>query len=168
MCRTAAICMTHSCLADLNEHWRERRRNGAVEQTAVLALKADACPRITSICCSSRNGTQFALQGTMKSDGKKPDSHQQPVIREILRYLIEHPGAKDSIDGVIWWWLPRECLKYRDEDVLQALNHLVSRRWVIASRVTKSTVVYGVVAARLGEIRRFLNITAAQDRTNAK
>jgi len=100
----------------------------------------------------------------MSVNGKKTVSHQQPVLRAILQYLVEHPDAKDTIDGVLWWWLPRGCLKYRDEEVQQALNRLVSRRWMVASRITKSTVVYGVVAARLGHIRRFLKMTAAGDR----
>src|SRR5437867_11391200 len=121
------------------------------------------------ICCGPPVACDLLYRAAMMSaNGRKPVSHQQPVLREILQYLVEHPDAKDTIDGVVWWWLPRGCLNYRDEEVRHALNRLVSRRWLVASRITKSTVVYGVVAARLGHIRRFLKITAGRDLRNAR
>lgn len=28
------------------------------------------------------------------------------VATEILQYLVEHPQARDTVEGVLKWWLP--------------------------------------------------------------
>ena len=35
-------------------------------------------------------------------------SEEQEIAREILRHLKKHPEAKDTLDGIVQWWLLRE------------------------------------------------------------
>jgi hypothetical protein len=73
------------------------------------------------------------------------------VITEILRYLIEHPDAKDTVEGIGRWWMP-----HRDEwnrDLIQsALNELVARGWIVRRETTPSHVVYGLDKQHLATI----------------
>lgn len=53
------------------------------------------------------------------------DESVNEIAGEILRYLERHPGAKDTVEGVLRWWL----VEYRYEVALrktrQALERLV-------------------------------------------
>ena len=46
---------------------------------------------------------------------------------EILRYLLEHPEAKDTIDGIADWWLTERRVRQGIAEVEAALRHLVDR-----------------------------------------
>ena len=46
---------------------------------------------------------------------------------EILRYLLEHPEAKDTIDGIADWWLTERRVRQGIVEVEAALGHLVER-----------------------------------------
>lgn len=76
--------------------------------------------------------------------------------REILRYLIEHPGAMDTAEGVRKWWLPRDGVEPGVEEVQAVLNFLVSKGWLIARDTTPSPKIYGVNPDVLENIKKFL------------
>ena len=78
------------------------------------------------------------------------------VIREILCYLIEHPDAKDTIDGILRWWLRKGDVELRKEEVQRAIDELISKRWVVMRETTPSQAVYSVDKQQLPEIRAFL------------
>ena len=76
--------------------------------------------------------------------------------RSILDYLVRHPGAKDTQEGVLNWWIAAPC---RDDGAerlaVEALNKLVAQGWVL-KRETSSQPIYSLNHARLEEIRTFL------------
>ena len=75
------------------------------------------------------------------------------VRRSILDYLVRHPDAKDTREGVINWWIAKPC---RDEGLAaEALEDLVTRGWIL-KRNTASQPIYSLNHARLGEIRDFV------------
>lgn len=76
--------------------------------------------------------------------------------RKILEYLAEHPDAKDTLDGVIQWWLPQTPRRLGPSEVQRALDTLEQQDWITAKR-GPTTILYGVNALRLDEIRKFLN-----------
>ena len=83
--------------------------------------------------------------------------NRQTVIREILRYLVEHPDAKDTLAGIVKWWLPTNHRGWESDVVQEALDLLVARRWLKVRRTISFKKIYGVNKARLEEIRAFLN-----------
>ncbi len=50
-----------------------------------------------------------------------------PVADEILRYLLAHPEAQDTIDGIADWWLTERRVRQGIAEVEVALCHLVDR-----------------------------------------
>ena len=60
---------------------------------------------------------------------------------EILRYLIAHEDARDTIEGIEKWWLPPA--EYGVGDVALALRDLEQQRLIRVWNVPPATPVYG-------------------------
>jgi hypothetical protein len=69
------------------------------------------------------------------------------VIAEMIeRYVMEHPLAADTPEGIRSWWIANEC-QASLEDVQMALDHLVESRCLSRVVLTDGTVIY----ARAGQ-----------------
>ncbi|ODT45476.1 MAG: hypothetical protein ABS70_03125 [Nitrospira sp. SCN 59-13] len=81
------------------------------------------------------------------------ESQDAGITYSILDYLVRHPGAKDTRDGVINWWIAKPC---PDERLaIEALEALVARGWIL-KRATSGQPIYSLNQARLNEIREFV------------
>jgi hypothetical protein len=49
----------------------------------------------------------------------------------ILSYLLEHPDAEDTVEGIVGWWLLKEEVKRRTSDVQEALQDLIEHDLVL-------------------------------------
>ena len=78
------------------------------------------------------------------------------VVLHILHYLTEHPDAKDTIQGILRWWLPKYPVEHRKEEVREAVDVLVARGWVIKRQLTSPRSIYGMNKDKLEEIKAFL------------
>ena len=78
------------------------------------------------------------------------------LAQKILQYLMEHPEAKDTIEGISRWWLDHPVDKAR-EDIQATLNWLVARGWMNARTTSPSENFYGLCQERREEIKTFLN-----------
>jgi hypothetical protein len=78
------------------------------------------------------------------------------MIRHILQYLIAHPEAKDTLRGIIRWWLPGDFRAWEAGEVQEALDALVTRGWLTWRGITPSQSLYGMNREKLEEIERFL------------
>jgi hypothetical protein len=78
------------------------------------------------------------------------------LIRHLLRYLLEHPGAKDTLQGILQWWLPRGRGERGEEEVQEALDELVARGWLTRRQPPPSQTLYGVNREKLEEIKAFV------------
>jgi hypothetical protein len=80
----------------------------------------------------------------------------EEVAREILQYLIDHPDAKDTIEGIRKWWRPKGQPEWRQDEVQQGLHSLVSRGWLAVRNLSPSQKVYGLNKQWIKEIREYL------------
>jgi hypothetical protein len=78
------------------------------------------------------------------------------IVRHILQYLIAHPDAKDTLRGIIRWWLPGDFEAWEAGEVQEALDALVTRGWLTWRRITPSQSLYGMNREKLEEIGQFL------------
>jgi hypothetical protein len=64
------------------------------------------------------------------------------VTEEVLLYLDRHPGAADSLEGIVQWWLPQQRYETERERIEAAVEVLVQKGLLVKRRLVDGTVVY--------------------------
>lgn len=105
---------------------------------------------------NAATGMLFALLIWNHGEGGAAMDEKGAMIRKILQYLIEHPEAMDTTEGVRKWWLSRDGVEPETKEVREALDSLVSKNWLIARETTPSPKIYGMNPDCLEEIKNFL------------
>ncbi len=90
----------------------------------------------------------------MKEEG--PSESLMAAAREILSYLVEHPDAKDTTEGIMNWWLSKGDTERERDEVQKAIDFLVAKGWLVMREIADSKKIYGVEMGRLGEIETYL------------
>jgi hypothetical protein len=54
----------------------------------------------------------------------RPTEHDDRIQQELLGYLLDNPGAMDTLEGIVTWWLPRHEARVGTEPVARALERL--------------------------------------------
>lgn len=78
------------------------------------------------------------------------------VIRTILRHLVEHPDAKDTLEGIVRWWGKPLSRGTHVEMVRQSLEELTHRGWVSVRTSGTGIRLYGLSKDRLDDVKRYL------------
>jgi len=78
------------------------------------------------------------------------------LLREILRYLVAHPKAKDTIRGIEQWWLSKSVSLEAKRKLEESLDLLVSKDWLIERCSPQSETIYSLNESKLSEIKQFL------------
>jgi hypothetical protein len=94
------------------------------------------------------------VNGPVKS---VPAILHEPVAWDILQYLIRHPQARDSLKGVVHWWLPLQRIEAKVAEVESVLEQLVNRGWIMKS-VSHRQSYFGINEKREKEIRAWLDV----------
>jgi hypothetical protein len=84
------------------------------------------------------------------------------VIEQLLRYVNEHPDAKDAIEGIQNYWLTG-CSLSKSEEVQNILDLLVKREWLLISKSSVSPALYRLNKARVREVQFFLDRLATRE-----
>jgi hypothetical protein len=80
-------------------------------------------------------------------------------IMEILRYVVDHPQAKDTISGIEKWWLAQNISRETKRRLEDSLNLLVSKGWLIGRSSPQADTIYSLNENCLPEINEFLGRT---------
>ena len=91
---------------------------------------------------------------------RRIDSEETPpdeLIVEILRYLVSHPEAKDTISGIEKWWLSTSMSREGKKKIEEGLNLLVARGWLIERRSPQSETIYSLNENSLPKINNCLD-----------
>lgn len=91
----------------------------------------------------------------MKSS--KPTTTRSSIFYEILAYLVEHPEAQDTTEGIVEWWLLEQRIKRQTTKVKTALAELVAMGLVLERKGPDGRVYYCIDQRKAAEIRRLLN-----------
>jgi hypothetical protein len=73
----------------------------------------------------------------------------------IVCYLLAHPDARDTLEGIEKWWLP-VWGTYGAESVAAALERLMDRSLVVVWRSATAKPVYGLASSDSGALRDYL------------
>jgi hypothetical protein len=85
------------------------------------------------------------------------ETARDDLITELLRYVVAHPNAKDTIDGIEKWWLPKSTKREGKRRLEEALNLLAAKGWLNARSSPQSETIYSLNENNLEEINAFLN-----------
>jgi hypothetical protein len=88
---------------------------------------------------------------------KNSAENVQAVAMEILQYLVQHPHARDTVEGVLKWWLPIHPVPRTKAVVQDALDSLVAQSRLTKRKISHSQDVYGANEERIEEIRTLLS-----------
>ena len=78
---------------------------------------------------------------------------------QILLYLVQHPDAKDTREGILKWWMPAGRGETEVERIQEALKDLVEQGWILERQTAVSKKIYGLNKEQLPQVRRFLGQT---------
>jgi hypothetical protein len=78
------------------------------------------------------------------------------TLRAIVRYMLAHPDAKDTLEGVVTWWLRRDPTDKQRRDIKRAIDHLVKLGWVTTRRIPGRRLIYGVDRRRVSVMKAYL------------
>ncbi len=84
------------------------------------------------------------------------EKREPDTVRDILSYLLRHPEAADTLDGIARWWLQRECVDYSVEEVAKALHFLVRLGFIVEKRSTAKRAFFQIDPTKQSEIMAFI------------
>lgn len=69
-------------------------------------------------------------------------NNQQNLSQAILRYLVRHPNAQDTLEGISEWWILEDRIIQKYAEVQEALTFLVGQGFVLEKRIPNAGVFY--------------------------
>jgi hypothetical protein len=85
-----------------------------------------------------------------------PSADARKAACSILRYLLEHPQAKDTREGIAAWWLRQREIERAVHETFAGLDILVADHLVVERRGLGLEPYYSVNTAQRDAIARFL------------
>ena len=79
-------------------------------------------------------------------------SQMTQVEEDIVSYLLDHPEARDTLDGIVRWWVLELRIQREIRQVEQAVAELVQRGWLISRTGADAQVHYSLNSAKAEEI----------------
>jgi hypothetical protein len=78
---------------------------------------------------------------------------------EVLGYLLQHPEAQDTAEGIAEWWLLDRQVGRVMAEVKAALAGLVARGFLVARRSGDGHTHYSLNREKEREVQRYLRKT---------
>ena len=66
------------------------------------------------------------------------------IGNEILAYLVDHPKAQDTLEGIVEWWLLERQIKFQIAMIKEALLDLAARGLILETKGSNSQIHYRV------------------------
>jgi hypothetical protein len=76
----------------------------------------------------------------------------QETGHKILAYLMANPDAKDTLEGILDWWLLQQDLQRNIALVRKALDELLDKNFLVERKGTDKQKYYQVNHEKLTEI----------------
>lgn len=66
------------------------------------------------------------------------------VENEILAYLVAHPSAQDTFEGIFQWWVLETRILHKQREVREALSGLVEKGYLSEMQREDSSTCYRI------------------------
>jgi len=81
---------------------------------------------------------------------------KRQIAHDILAYLVDHPRAEDTVEGIVEWWLLDRRIMREAKMAKEALSDLVGKGLVLERAGRDARSRYRINSVRLGDIKRAL------------
>jgi hypothetical protein len=82
------------------------------------------------------------------------------ISNEILAYLVEHPEAQDTLEGIVEWWLLERQIKFQTAKVKEALSDLVAKGLIFEHDGMNSKTHYRINQSRFEEVKKIVELVS--------
>jgi hypothetical protein len=79
------------------------------------------------------------------------------LATDILSYLIEHPMAEDTVEGIVEWWILKQSIEQRVVTVKDALAQLVAGGFVLERKRIDGRIYYQLNQSSLEESKKIVS-----------
>ena len=83
-------------------------------------------------------------------------TERKELSRSMLTYLSNNPNAKDTLEGIVQWWIQDEKMRFCKDVIEKTLDELVARDMIIPCLDADSRVLYRLNKSKYEEIRSLL------------
>jgi hypothetical protein len=80
----------------------------------------------------------------------------QELVKDILRYFLDHPDASDSVEGIGGWWSTGRSPRPTAPQLREALNRLAIRGFLIMTARPGTGQRFRLNAVKRREAEEFL------------
>lgn len=84
------------------------------------------------------------------------NSHGDSLSQQVLKYLVQHPEALDTREGIAEWWLLKQRICEAVGNLEAVLDDLVKQGFLLARQGEEGRVYYCLNRAREREVRSYL------------
>ena len=72
---------------------------------------------------------------------------------EILDYLARQPGARDTIEGILRWWVLDSCIRKWEPRITKTVAQLVERGYLEEKPASDGKIFYRINPVYLSTLR---------------
>lgn len=83
-------------------------------------------------------------------------SQVEVIEKNVLEYLLRNPDARDTLEGIVEWWLLEREIRRRTDLVKKAIQTLVDKDLLVKQQAADSRTHYTINTARVKEAEEFL------------
>jgi Fe2+ or Zn2+ uptake regulation protein len=74
------------------------------------------------------------------------------IERTIMSYMLDHPEARDTLEGIAEWWIPSQEIKIQIQNVKHALSNLVEAGFILEKTMSDGRVHYRINQMKIHHI----------------
>lgn len=67
---------------------------------------------------------------------------ERETRRYILGYLLDHPHAGDTLEGIVEWWLLHQKIRFETRNVSHAVSELIAEGLIVTHKGPDSRIIY--------------------------
>jgi hypothetical protein len=83
-------------------------------------------------------------------------SSRAEIVEALLSYLLENADARDTLEGIVEWWLLDETIRPNAVEVQRVLDDLVAKKLVLERKTGDKRIHYCVNPRKKKEIQALL------------
>lgn len=94
---------------------------------------------------------------------RTPSNAAVQTAYDILAYLVSHPKAHDTLEGILEWWLLEQRIRQETQHVKDGLALLLAHGFIRQSMGGDTRSHYSLNWTRLDDITKLLQAHEKQD-----